>query len=133
MERRTFLDFILKGAAVSVLPMPLVSCATDSKSKIIFKGLDPQTADLFQLMDGLSFELLIKQGDQISENDHFGSNNDYTAIVPKPGGDGYMLWVNHEYLNPLFVHGKANGVDKTLEDVHLEMYEVGGSLVELTR
>ena len=133
MERRAFLDFILKGAAVSSLPMPLVSCATASMYKVTFKGLDPQTTDLFQLMDGLSFELLIKQGDPISQNDHFGSNNDYTAIVPKSDGEGYLLWVNHEYLNPLFIHGKPSGVDKTLEDVHLEMYEVGGSLIELTR
>jgi secreted PhoX family phosphatase len=133
MKRRTFLDFILKGTAVSLLPLNLVSCSEEERKALIYKALDPQTADLFQVMEGLEFSLLIKQGDKISDTDHFGSHNDYTAMVPKPDGSGYILWVNHEYLNPLFIHGENLGTSKTEDDVVKEMYEVGGSLLDLNR
>lgn len=133
MKRRTFLDFILKGTAVSLLPLHLVSCEANANTPITFNGLDPQTDDLFKVMDGLKFELLVKQGDKLSAQDHFGSHNDYTAIVPKPDNTGFILWVNHEYFNPLFIHGKDLKDEKTMDDVQKELYEVGGSLVEIKK
>ena len=133
MKRRTFLDFMLKGTAVSLIPLNLVSCTNEVASTINYEGLSPQTDDLFKVMDGLKFNLLIKQGDEISGSDHFGFHNDYTAMVAKPDDSGYILWVNHEYFNPLFLHGKDLGDAKTIKDVEKELYEVGGSLIEVNK
>lgn len=87
------------------------------------------------LADGLHYEVLLRWGDDISDTDSFGYNNDYTAFIPfdkEDPSDG-MLWVNHEYLNELFVSG-FDGDDrsnKTKSMVDTEMYSVGGSLVRI--
>ena len=44
-----------------------------------------------------------------------------------------MLWVNHEYVNPLFVsdYDRKTSQERTLEQVDKEMYNVGGSIVRI--
>ena len=44
-----------------------------------------------------------------------------------------ILWVNHEYINPLFVSGYTGKKKKTLEQVEKEAYSVGGSIVRVRK
>lgn len=102
-----------------------------------FKGMAHNTADELVLSDGLRYKVLLSWDDAISEADRFGFNNDYVAFVPfapNNPNDG-MLWVNHEYLQELFV---SNFTDqdrskKTKAQVEQEMYSVGGSLVRVQK
>ena len=76
--------------------------------------------------------MLISWGDKISEKDSFGFNNDYNAIVPISKTKA-LLWTNHEYVNPLFLHGETDRDKKSLEQIKQEMYNVGGSIVEIQK
>ena len=59
----------------------------------------------------------------------------YSTRQRKPK-DG-LLWVNHEYVNPLFVSNfnhtnNSNSIaHKTQQQVDQEMYNVGGSIVRI--
>lgn len=150
-DRRTFLEFIGKGIAGSVLLPPLmVGCGTTKKAtdqtlgkvmkdiKYRINRVAPTEIDDLVLAEGLQYEILIKWGDAISDTDTFGFNNDYTAFIPfdpKDPSDG-ILWVNHEYIDPLFVSGynsKDENAERTKEQVDKEMYEVGGSLIRVRK
>jgi secreted PhoX family phosphatase len=131
MKRRTFLDFLMKGAAASILPLHLVGC-DDPNVLSKYKGLLPMRTDQLNLIEGVSMQILLKRGDEFGKQLFFGSNNDYTAMLPM-SPNRYMLWVNHEYLNPLFVHKKFVSAEKTKKEVEIEMKEVGGSLIEIER
>ena len=50
---------------------------------------------------------VVKWGDAITSNDTFGYNNDFTCFIPfdDANPDDGLLWVNHEYINGLFVSG----------------------------
>lgn len=101
------------------------------------KAIPHSISDELDLAEGLHYEVLLQWDDIISEKDRFGFNNDYLAFVPfdqENPTDG-MLWVNHEYLQELFVSG-FTGMDinkKTKEQVEKEMYSVGGSLVRIQK
>lgn len=63
-------------------------------------GIAPGTADRVQLADGLSYRILIREGDTIhaGKKIHFGSNNDFIAFFPNPTDPQRgVLWVNHEF------------------------------------
>ena len=98
----------------------------------LIKGIKPSGADDLILAPGLEYHVLIKWGDAISASDTFGFNNDFTAFIPKKGNprDGF-LWVNHEYIDPVFVSGHVGGSTKTLEQVEIEQYNVGGSILRV--
>ncbi len=103
-------------------------------------GIEHSDKDDLVLAEGLDFDIIIQWGEPISDKDTFGFNNDYTAFVPldEKGDDG-LLWVNHEYMSPMFVSGymrPAEGeeaVEKTLEQVEKEQYEVGGTIVRIKK
>ena len=69
-------------------------------------SLSPIASDNLELAEGLSHEILIKWNERISKKEYFGYNNDFTCFIPigDNPNDG-LLWVNHEYTNPLFVSG----------------------------
>lgn len=101
------------------------------------KAIPHSSSDNLDLAEGLQYEVLLQWDDLISEKDRFGFNNDYIAFVPFDNNDPTdgMLWVNHEYLDSLFVSG-FTGKDlskKTKEQVDKEMYAVGGSLVRIKK
>lgn len=144
-NRRSFLQF-LGRASVSVTAGGLLLSHSACESSqapppmpptapFPIKGMAHSTADDLILSDGLTYDVLLRWDDAISEVDRFGFNNDYIAFIPlseKDPTDG-MLWVNHEYLHELFVSGFV-GKDlsqKTKEQVEKEMYSVGGSLVRI--
>ncbi len=155
-NRREFISFMGKaGLGAAIMPQFLISCGnttTPNKGfntfseerlnqlkKLVLKGLAPSDKDDLLLANGLNYHTVIKWGDKINNEDTFGFNNDFTCFIPLDENnpkDG-LLWVNHEYVNPLFVSGfKADVYEnplehKTLEQVNKEMYNVGGSIVRI--
>lgn len=155
-NRRKFISFIGKGSIGAVLaPQFLVSCGstatptTDfykvSKERlralkaIVLEGISPSDTDDLLLANGLEYNAIVKWGDKISDNDHFGFNNDFTCFIPfddNNSKDG-LLWVNHEYVNPLYVSDfdyrtfDNPSEHRTIEQIDKEMYNVGGTIVRI--
>ncbi|MCH2225273.1 MAG: DUF839 domain-containing protein [Crocinitomicaceae bacterium] len=155
-DRRKFMSFLGKaGVGIIFLPQFLSSCgivnASNSKrtevsketlerlKKVTLKNLSPSNEDDLILTDNLEYSVLLKWGDRISGVDTFGFNNDFTCFIPLENNnlkDG-LLWVNHEYVNPLFVSQfdfskYETPLDyRTIEQVDKEMYNVGGTIVRV--
>jgi secreted PhoX family phosphatase len=155
-NRREFIRFLGKASiGTAILPPFLISCgnlaAPTEKSLVTSEqtlnllrqltvvGLSPSDKDDLLLAKGLDYHTIIKWGDKISDEDTFGFNNDFTCFIPFDENnpkDG-LLWVNHEYVNPLFVsdfdYRKYENPDehRTKEQVDKEMYNVGGSIVRI--
>jgi len=154
-NRRTFISFLGKASLGAVVAPPfLVSCGNsitpataqnmphdnfEELKKFTLEALLPSNEDDLVLTKGLAYHTLIKWGDSISDTDTFGFNNDFTCFLPFDDNnpkDG-LLWVNHEYPNPLFVcnfnfrASTAVQPPKTKEQVAKEMYNVGGSIVRV--
>ena len=110
----------------------------------------PSCEDALLLPKGFSFDRVISWNDPLGSLDpdnlpeHFGFNNDFIAYFPIDALEGGvnsnegLLWVNHEYPNPLFVSGytpddlKANK-PKTLTQIEAERRSVGGSVLHVRR
>jgi secreted PhoX family phosphatase len=154
-NRRSFLQFLgrtglVVGAGGSIIPLSQ-SCDTPEnynekpmedtqEEKISFpiKALSPNTTDELDLSEGLNYQVLIQWEDPISEKENFGFNNDYLAYLPfsPDNPDEGILWVNHEYLDPLFVHGfdrEESPKNKSKEAVEKEMKQVGGSILHIKK
>ncbi len=153
-SRRKFINFLGKASIGAIVAPPfLTSCGnstTPLKSRLsqedlarlknlVLEGLPASDKDDLLLTNGLNYHTIIKWGDRISDNDTFGFNNDFTCFIPFDDDnpkDG-LLWVNHEYVNPLFVSGfNQNNFENprahhTLEHVEKEMYNVGGSIIRI--
>lgn len=147
--RREFLEFLGQSAAAASLAsaIPFLSaCSSAAKSTgstagsatagtLPFIPLAPSTEDKLLLPEGFHYDVVLKWGDRLNEKgDLFGTHNDYLCFLPlnKEGTDG-MLWVNHEYLQPLFVSGWTKGQKKTRAQVEKEQQVVGGSLVRIKK
>lgn len=123
MNRREFLQFLGVSGALASLP----GCSTNSSfSQATLPGLTHSLEDKLLLASGLDYQILIKWGDQINPTHKFGFNNDFLAFHPLAKDRG-ILWVNHEYVHPLFINGET----RTKANVDKEMLEVGGSLLEI--
>lgn len=103
-----------------------------------FTPIRPTTEDRLVLPQGYRYDLLRAYGDPIGPGIEFGYNADFTAFFPidLPAGgrsstDG-LLWVNHEYPNPLLMHGNRRG-EKTPEEEEIERRGVGGSVIRVRR
>lgn len=143
--RREFLEFIGQTtAAVSLagaLPF-LNACTTTVKDSasgaagaLPFEPIAPSLADDLLLAKGFDYNVILKWGDVINASgEAFGTHNDYLCFLPinQEGTDG-ILWVNHEYLQPLFVSGWQKGQKRTREQVEKEQLVVGGSLVRVRK
>ena len=152
-NRRKFISFLGKATVGTiVIPQFLISCGNTANPAPVFKntpkdvlkklkdfvleGIQPSDKDDLLLANGLKYDIILKYGDKISQEDTFGDNNDFTCFIPfdeKNPKDG-LLWVNHEYINPLFVSGynyRNPGTVKTKEQVDKEMYSVGGTIVRI--
>lgn len=153
---RKFISFVGKASlGITVIPPFLVSCGNTStpssnisnisKSDLdrlidfTLEAIDPSDKDDLILANGLNSHLIVKWGDEIAENEFFGFNNDYTCFIPldKNNPKDGLLWVNHEFADPLFVsdfnHREFyNPINhRTKEQVDKEMYNVGGSIVRI--
>lgn len=142
MRRRDFLKFFGSTSTLFFLGASgsgvLTSCSsslekTDFKT-LGFKPLGPKTDDDLVLVDGLEYQVLLSWQDELNAKEKFGFNNDFTAYMPLKGKkDEGILWVNHEYVHPLFVSGYTAGAKRTKEQVDLEREEIGGSLVHIKK
>ncbi len=126
LDRREFLTF-LGATAVTLtnygLLANLASCQTRSTT-----GISPKMKDELGLAKGLHYQTLISWGDKINSSETFGFNNDYIAIESL-SSDKLLMWVNHEYVNPLFV----SGYERTKENIDKERRAVGGSIIEVNK
>lgn len=151
-NRRKFIKFLGKASLGAVIVPPfLASCGNMSipskrntlsdkdlnkLKEFVLSSISPSDKDDLILSDGLDYKLIIKWGDKISEDDTFGFNNDFTCFIPldKNNPKDGLLWVNHEYVNPLFVSGynyRNKETKKTKDQVDKEMYDVGGSIIRI--
>lgn len=155
-SRRKFISFVGKASlGITVIPPFLVSCGStstpssnisnisksdfDRLMNFVLEAVDPSDKDDLILANGLNSHLIVKWGDEIAENEFFGFNNDYTCFIPldKNNPKDGLLWVNHEFADPLFVsdfnHREFyNPINhRTKEQVDKEMYNVGGSIVRI--
>lgn len=117
-----------------------------------FRPIRPSTADELLLPRGYSYTIIRSYGDRIADNQTFGFNNDYIAFFPinalekgfdhkrhsqffygrgVSSSDG-LLSVNHEYTNPLFVHGYTGG-PKSQAQIDAEKGSVGLSIFRVQR
>ena len=132
MNRRSFIEFIGKGSLiVPVIPSVLQSCKVKPSGEIDSAKF-PSSADELVLSDGLDFDLLIKEGDPLNDLFSFGFDNDYIAYQ-ETGKDEGVLWVNHEYFNPMFVPGYTGGDVRHVSQIHREMGTVGGTIVKVKK
>ncbi len=125
MNRRNFLQFLGVSGVLATLP----SCSTNSAltpSGTSLPGLGTTLEDRLITADGLAYDVLVRWGDRINGTEKFGFNNDFIAFHPLASDRG-LLWVNHEYVTPLFIKGN----DRTKANVDQELLEVGGSIVEV--
>tara|TARA_B100000524_G_scaffold264735_1_gene144740 strand:+ start:455 stop:2134 length:1680 start_codon:yes stop_codon:yes gene_type:complete len=151
-NRKEFISFLGKvSLGVAIAPSFLMNCGNSNSSiiseglsideinklkKLVLEGLVASDKDDLLLTKGLYYHTLIKWNDKISDQDTFGFNCDFTCFIPfdeKHPEDG-LLWVNHEYVHPLFVSNYAFGnpnEERTIEQVDKEMYNVGGSIVRI--
>jgi secreted PhoX family phosphatase len=97
----------------------------------------PSDQDDITLPPGFTYDLVASYRDPIGRGLTFGYNNDYTAYFPLSHGHGKdeegLLWVNHEYPDPFFIHGNANPATKTPAQIELEQHAVGGSIIHVKR
>ncbi len=154
-NRRQFISFLGKASlGAAIVPPFLLGCGNSSKpiangdlseehleklKKIILEAVPASDKDDLILANGLDYHTIIKWGDSISDSDTFGFNNDFTCFIPLDENnpkDG-LLWVNHEYVNPIYV-SDFNQYDfeeprkhHTKAHVDKEMYNVGGSIVRI--
>lgn len=147
IERRAFLKFLGRGAALGALASVLPGCAQriylgpfrdDSRSRAAdfsLRTVSPSARDEFILGEGLRWSLLISWDDVINApGERFGYNNDFIAFLParSRNPDEGILWVNHEYPISLFVSGYVSG-KKTEAEVIREQASVGGSILKVKR
>ena len=157
-NRRKFISFLGKaGLGAVIMPQFLIHCGNtmtptkgfttitkerlEELKRLVLEELLPSEKDDLLVANGLDYHTIIKWGDKISDTDTFGFNNDFTCFIPFDDTnpkDG-LLWVNHEYVNTLFVsdfnhnHNKhaVPSKHRTIEQINKEMYNVGGSIVRI--
>ena len=155
-NRRNFISFLGKaGLGAVIMPQFLIHCGNtttptkgfttitkerlEELKRLVLEGLLPSEKDDLLVANGLDYHTIIKWGDKISDTDTFGFNNDFTCFIPFDDTnpkDG-LLWVNHEYVNPLFVSDfnpnkhAVPSKHRTIEQIDKEMYNVGGSIVRI--
>jgi secreted PhoX family phosphatase len=151
-NRRSFISFLGKASLGAIVVPPFLMSSGNSPSpitvekiakatlerlkKVVLKSINPSEKDDLVLANGLHYHPIIKWGDPINKLDTFGFNNDFTCFIPlddENPKDG-LLWVNHEYMNPLFVseyNYRNKNQKRTKEQVDKEMYQVGGSIVRI--
>ena len=123
--RRDFIKFIGSGAA-SLSSFSLLNACR--QSAINNPSPFPSVIDDVVLLAGLNYYPIISWGDRMNEKEVFGFNNDYIN-THYLSADEMIMWVNHEYVNPLFV----SGVERTKENIDIERNLTGGSLIKLKK
>ena len=154
LEARLSRRGALKGGAVAagaaLLPLQLEAAsaphAAPSATQRVpvaltrppFQPIGPTTADDVVLPRGYRYNVVRVYGDEVAPGQPFGYNADFIGYFPIDGLEGGssstdgLLWVNHEYPNPLLQHGNIAG-PKTAEQIAIERTSVGGSVLRVQR
>ena len=148
ISRRDALKGSLATGAAALLPLDLQvakaapvttnSTARAANTRPPFRPIAPTTADDLVLPRGYRYNVLRIYGDEIAPGQPFGYNADFTAYFPIDGLEGGqsstdgLLWVNHEYNNPMLQHGYSGG-PKTEEQIAIERTSLGGSIFRVQR
>jgi len=140
--RRDFLQFLGRTTALGALAYStplLTACQTkpgDSSGQPPIAGITPSMKDDLLLSPGLKYDVLISWGEVINtQGESFGTHNDFTTFVPRPGTDGTegVLWVNHESVTPSLFHKEYNPQKRTKALAEAERRAVGGSLLHVKK
>jgi uncharacterized protein len=164
MSRRRFLTFLGTGSAALAAGSAgvLTGCAESEEqgsanqgsqngesaptggkaggSPSFFKAIEPSDKDDLVLPEGFEYEIIRSSGDPLGGGLIYGDHNDFVAYFPidaLEGGynseDG-ILWVNHEYINPMFWSDYTEGATKkTKEQIAREKAGVGGSIFRVKK
>ncbi len=165
MSRRRFLTFLGTGSAALAAGSSgvLVGCAEGEEqgqqgqasqesgssggaagrqARAAFTPVQPSEDDDIVLPDGFRYDVVRSSGDSLGNDQVYGDHNDFVAYFPtdaldggENSGDG-VLWVNHEYVNPMFWSDYTDtegATKKTKEQVAREKAGVGGSIVRVRR
>lgn len=104
-----------------------------------FEAIAPTSTDALIVPDGFRARTLIRWGDEFRDARGrklpFGFNNDWLAYFPLRGSREGLLFVNHEYPDPFFLHGRArtSTEPKTADQIHVEQLAVGNSILHVRR
>jgi uncharacterized protein len=103
-----------------------------------FRAIAASSADALEVAPGFRADVLISWGDIFRGADRralrYGFNNDFLAYFPLRGGREGLLFVNHEYPDPFFLHGyKPDGSPKDADQVQEEQDSVGNSILHVKR
>ncbi len=166
MSRRRFLTFLGTGSAALAAGSAgvLTGCAESEEqgsakqesqngestptgvkadgSPSFFKAIMPSDKDDLVLPDGFGYEIVRSSGDSLGGGMVYGDHNDFVAYFPidtLEGGDNSedgILWVNHEYINPMFWSDYTDpegATKKTKEQIAREKAGVGGSIIRVKK
>jgi uncharacterized protein len=103
-----------------------------------FKAIAASSEDVLEVAEGFRADVLISWGDIFRGGDRkplrYGFNNDFLAYFPLRGSREGLLFVNHEYPDPFFLHGyKPDASPKTPAQVQEEQDSVGNSILHIKR
>jgi uncharacterized protein len=103
-----------------------------------FTAIAPSSEDVLEVAPGFRADVLISWGDIFRDGAkrrlRYGFNNDFLAYFPLRGSREGLLFVNHEYPDPFFLHGyKPDGSAKTPAQVQEEQDSVGNSILHVKR
>jgi secreted PhoX family phosphatase len=103
-----------------------------------FRAIAPSSEDVLEVPNGFRADILISWGDVFRDGSkrrlRYGFNNDFLAYFPLRGSREGLLFVNHEYPDPFFLHGyKPDASEKSPEDVQEEQDSVGNSILHVKR
>jgi uncharacterized protein len=103
-----------------------------------FAAIAASADDSFQVPAGYRADVLISWDDIFRDGSgkalRYGFNNDFLAYFPLKGSHEGLLFVNHEYPDPFFLHGyKPNASSKTPAQVQEEQDSVGNSILHVKK
>jgi secreted PhoX family phosphatase len=107
-----------------------------------FTAIAPSSADDLEVASGFGANVLISWGDVFRDGNRrrlrYGFNNDFLAYFPLRGSREGLLFINHEYPDPFFLHGYKPGPQdqpnsKTPAQVQEEQDSVGNSILHVKR
>src|SRR5262245_9821267 len=160
VSRRGFLTYIGLGT-YAALRDPLGAAPAPARRRGrgqpgFFDPITPSTDDRLLLPAGYRYDIVCAWGDALGSKipaagaggdvgeEKFGFNNDFLAYFPIDGREGKanpgegLLWVNHEYPDPLFVSEYTREeyrarTNKTAKQIRAEKLSVGGTVLLVKR
>jgi secreted PhoX family phosphatase len=149
--RRDFIRGVAAAGASTVGAVALESSGLDLFSEQAFarhrdndfsefRAIAPSSADTLEVANGFRADVLISWGDIFRDGNRralrYGFNNDFLAYFPLRGSREGLLFINHEYPDPFFLHGyKPTGpaATKTPAQVQEEQDSVGNAILHVKR